>query len=59
MMFRFYPLIFISTYDEPLALMLLRFEALRLWKKPGKEESELVRMGSVIIRKLLQMTQQV
>ena len=56
---RLHCIFFISTYDEPLALMLLRFETLKLWEKPGKGESELVRLGAVILRKLLQMTQKV
>ena len=53
------PVYVFSTYDESLALMLLRFEGLRHWKKRGKEGPEALRIGAVIIRKLLHLTQKV
>ena len=36
--------------------MLLRFEAIRLWKKAERGDLELLRLGAVILRKLLRMT---
>lgn len=47
-----------SVYDEPLPLMMLRFEAIRQWKRPERGENELLRLGAVILRKLLRMTYQ-
>ena len=39
--------------------MMLRFEAIRKWKKKEKGDNELLRLGAVILRKLLGMTYQV
>ena len=46
-----------SQYDEPLPLMLLRFESLRLWNMTEAVPRILLTLGTVILRKLLQATQ--
>ena len=46
-----------SNYNEPLSLMILRFESLRLWDESESGERELLRLGAVLLRKLLQATQ--
>ena len=47
-----------SKYNEPLPLMILRFESLRLWNNSECVHRKLLTLGTVILRKLLQATQQ-
>ena len=46
-----------SRYNEPLPLMILRFESLRLWDLDGDVPRKLLNLGTVILRKLLKATQ--
>ena len=46
-----------SQYDEPLPLMLLRFESLRLWNMTEGVPRILLTLGTVILRKLLRATE--
>ena len=47
-----------SRYNEPLSLMILRFESLRLWNTSERGQRKLLSLGSAILRKLLQETQE-
>ena len=46
------------SYNEPLPLMFLRFESPRLWKNADGAQERFISLGIVILRKLLQATQQ-
>ena len=46
-----------SGYNEPLPLMILRFESIRMFDESEQGERKLLRLGAVILWKLLQASQ--
>ena len=47
-----------SRYNEPLPLMILRFQSLRLWNTSERSQRKVLSLGSTILRKLLRETRE-